>query len=93
VLTSSDASVFTEVADPYFRADYLTGKQSNVAAGFSIFLALTGNGSINFDNDGALDVEKGDAILIPYSAGSWELSGASGVVCRPPLVKDAARAI
>ena len=93
LFTSSDASVFTDVADPYFRADYLTGKQSKVAAGFSIFLALTGNGLINFDNDGSLDVEKGDAILIPYSAGNWELNGATGVVCRPPLAKDAARAI
>ena len=93
LFTSSDASVFTDVADPYFRADYLTGKQSKIAAGFSIFLALTGNGSINFENDGALDVEKGDAILIPYSAGNWELNGANGVVCRPPLAKDAVRAI
>ena len=93
LFTSSDASVFTDVADPYFRADYLTGKQSKIAAGFSIFLALTGNGSINFENDGALDVEKGDAILIPYSAGNWVLNGATGVVCRPPLAKDAARAI
>ncbi len=93
LFTSSDASVFTDVADPYFRADYLTGKSSKIAAGFSIFLALSGSGSIKFENGSTIDVAKGDAILVPYSAGSWELSGAAGVVCRPPLAKDAARAI
>jgi mannose-6-phosphate isomerase len=93
LFTSSDASVFTDVADPYFRADYLTGNSSKVPAGFSIFLALTGSGSIKFEEGSNISVEKGDAILIPFSAGSWELTGAAGVVCRPPLAKDAARAI
>jgi mannose-6-phosphate isomerase len=93
LFTSTDASVFTDVADPYFRADYLTGKESQIAAGFSILLVLTGTGSIKFDNAQTLDLQKGDAILIPYSAGNWNLTGAAGVVCRPPLVKDAARAI
>lgn len=93
LFTASDASVFTDVADPYFRADFLTGNSSRVEAGFSILLVLTGTGSIKFDNDGTLDVQKGDAVLIPFSAGSWELNGASGVVCRPPLAKDAVRAI
>jgi mannose-6-phosphate isomerase len=93
LFTNKDASVFTDVADPYFRADYLTGNASKVGAGFGIFLALTGQGSIKFENDGTLEIEKGDAILIPYSAGSWELNGVQGVICRPPLAKDAARAI
>jgi len=71
----------------------LTGKSSKVPAGFAIFLPLTGSGSIKFEEGSSISVEKGDAILIPYSAGNWELSGASGVVCRPPLAKDASRAI
>ena len=93
LFTSSDASVFTDVADPYFRADYLTGNSSKVPAGFSIFLALSGSGSIKFEEGSNISVNKGDAVLIPYSAGSWELTGAAGVVCRPPLAKDSARAI
>ena len=93
LFTNSDASVFTDVADPYFRADYLTGKNSEVLAGFSIFLTLDGSGSIKFDNAPSMDITKGDAILIPFSAGNWSLNGASGVVCRPPLPKDATRAI
>ena len=65
LFTNSDASVFTDVADPYFRADYLTGKSSKVDAGFSIFLALSGSGNIKFDEGSNISVNKGDAILIP----------------------------
>jgi mannose-6-phosphate isomerase len=93
LFSNSDQSVFTAVADPYFRADYLAGNNSKVAAGFSIMLVLEGNGSIAFENNSPIDAVKGDAILIPHSAGSWTLSGASGVVCRPPLAKDAPLAI
>ena len=93
LFTKSDASVFTDVANPYFRADYLTGSGSKIAAGFSIFLTLDGSGKIAFENAPEISAEKGDAILIPHSAGSWTLNGASGVVCRPPLAKDAPLAI
>ena len=93
LFTNTDASVFTDVANPYFRADYLTGKSSAIPAGFSIFLTLDGNGRISFDNATAMEIEKGDAVLIPHSAGGWKLDGATGVVCRPPLAKDAGRAI
>jgi mannose-6-phosphate isomerase len=93
LFTNNDASVFTDVANPYFRADYLTGKASAIPAGFSIFLTLESSGSIKFDNAPAMEITKGDAILIPFNAGNWILNGASGVVCRPPLPKDAALAI
>ena len=93
LFSTSDQSVFTAVADPYFRADYLAGNSSKVAAGFSIMLVLEGSGAINFENSTPIDAIKGDAILIPHSAGNWTLTGASGVVCRPPLAKDAPLAI
>ena len=89
LFSGADQSVFTAVADPYFRADYLAGKASKIAAGFSIALILEGNGNITFENHSEISAAKGDAILIPHSAGSWILNGASGVVCRPPLAKDA----
>jgi mannose-6-phosphate isomerase len=93
LFTQTDASVFTDVANPYFRADYLTGKGSKIGAGFSIFLTLDGSGNIAFENALAMEIQKGDAILIPHSAGGWTLNGASGVVSRPPLAKDAPLAI
>lgn len=93
LFTQTDASVFTDVANPYFRADYLTGKGSKIGAGFSIFLTLDGSGNIAFENAPAMEIQKGDAILIPHSAGGWTLNGASGVVCRPPLAKDAPLAV
>ena len=93
LFTSSDSSVFTDVADPYFRADFLTGTGSKVEPGFSILLVLTGSGSIKFDSADSIEVQRGDAVLVPYSAGGWELNGANGVVCRPPLAKDAVRAV
>mgnify|MGYP000603148781 CR=1 FL=1 len=93
LFTQTDASVFTDVANPYFRADYLTGKESKIGAGFSIFLTLDGSGNIAFESAPAMEIQKGDAILIPHSAGGWTLNGASGVVCRPPHAKDAPLAI
>ena len=93
LFSTSDQSVFTAVADPYFRADYLAGNGSKIAAGFSIMLVLEGSGEINFENSAPIDASKGDAILIPHSAGDWTLTGASGVVCRPPLAKDAPLAL
>lgn len=88
-----DQVIFSNAANPYFRADYLAGKSSAIAAGFGIFLVLDGAGSISFANDAELSVTRGDAILIPYSNGDWTLNGASGVLCRPPLPEFASAAI
>lgn len=82
---STDSTVFTDVANPYFRADYLTGKNSRIDAGFSIILLLDGAGSIAFENGPGMEVSKGDAVVIPHSFGNWVLNGASGIVARPPL--------
>lgn len=90
---STDLKIFTGAADPYFRADYLAGFASSVEAGFSIFLVLDGIGDIVFENFAAMPVAKGDALVIPFTAGSWTLTGASGVVCRPPLSQFASLAI
>ena len=89
----SDLAIFSDSANPYFRADFLTGKHSAVEAGFGILLLLDGTGEISFSNSPAMDVTKGDAIVIPYSAGDWHLNGASGVVCRPPKAQFASLAI
>ena len=89
----SDLAIFSEAANPYFRADYLTGLSSKLPAGFGILLILEGSGSLAFQDAPAIAVEKGDAIVIPYSSGKWELNGASGILSRPPLPAFAALAI
>ncbi len=85
----SDRSVFTDVASPYFRADYISGSASLTPAGFGIFLALGGSGEIHFANAPTLAVSKGDAIVIPFSAGAATFRGISGVLSRPPLASYA----
>ena len=76
--------IFNSIANPFFRADYLTQGHAKVESGFGIFLALSGEGLINFDNDQELEIKQGDAVVIPYSAGGFTLSNCSGVLSRPP---------
>ena len=90
---SSTTSIFTGAADPYFRADYLGSGAPLVSAGFGIFLALEGSGTITFESAPEITVDKGDAVLIPFSAGSWKISGAQGILSRPPLSTNASLAI
>ena len=85
--------VFTDAANPYFRADFLAGTEGKIPAGFGIFLTLSGSGSMEFESAPQLEVAKGDAIVIPFAAGSWSIHSASGVICRPPLPTDAKRAV
>ena len=90
---SKNTSIFTGAADPYFRADYLGESSPRIDAGFGIFLTLQGLGAIAFDNVSEMVISKGDAILIPASAGSWRISGAQGILARPPLTQFAAQAL
>jgi mannose-6-phosphate isomerase len=80
--------IFTAAARPYFRADYLSGFDSDVPAGFAVLLILGGSGEIDFEQVPPFSVARGDAIVIPHAAGSWNLSGAQGIVGRPPLPKN-----
>jgi mannose-6-phosphate isomerase len=93
IFGSQDLSIFTHSASPYFRADFLTGRESKVDAGFAILLLLEGGGTIVFENDSTLDVVRGEAIVVPFSSGAWILHGAQGILCRPPLPKFASLAV
>jgi mannose-6-phosphate isomerase len=88
-----DRPVFTQSANPYFRADFLSGTGGFIPASFGIFLTLSGEGSIDFASAPQLEITKGDAIVIPFAAGEWRVRGATGVICRPPLPDDAKRAV
>ncbi|MEY2990161.1 MAG: hypothetical protein RLZZ163_1077 [Actinomycetota bacterium] len=78
-------SALPSAADPYFRLHRLTGSSGEtVDAGFSIVLVTAGRGVLTFGDHGQ-EVTRGDAVVIPYAAGSWRLEGgAVAMVCRPP---------
>ena len=63
----------------------MTGDSSSIDAGFGILLVLEGTGEIQFENAATIAVKRGDAVLIPCSAGASRLIGARGVLSRPPL--------
>ena len=77
-------AIFNSIANPFFRADYLTTGHGKVEPGFGIFLSLAGDGKMKFENDQTLDVKQGDAVVTPYSAGGFTLSDCSGILSRPP---------
>jgi len=75
--------IFRAVANPFFRADYLTGDDKRIEAGFGIFLCLSGEGELVFANSENLSVRSGDAIVIPFTAGSFTISNCVGILSRP----------
>lgn len=77
-------AIFHSIADQFFRADYLPGNGERIEAGFGILLCLSGEGVLAAENSGPLTVSEGDAVVIPHCAGSFQLSGCAGILCRPP---------
>jgi mannose-6-phosphate isomerase len=77
--------IFNSIADDFFRADYLSGDNAVVDAGFGILLILEGIGKLEFSDSNTLQVEAGDAVVIANAAGSFTLRGATGIISRPPL--------
>jgi mannose-6-phosphate isomerase len=70
-------------ADPYFRAERVSGG-SSLDAGFSILVGLEGSGTLTTDG-GEVPFARGTAVLVPYAAGAGEVSGdVAGLRCRPP---------
>jgi len=70
-------------ADPYFRADRLSGG-APLDAGFAILIGLAGSGKLATEG-GELAVGRGSAVLIPHGAGAGELRGdVTAILCCPP---------
>lgn len=73
-------------ADPYFRLHRLApgAGDASVDAGFAIVLATDGRGVLSVGDSG-WEIARGDALVIPFAAGPWSLSGdVVAMVCRPP---------
>lgn len=79
-------SVLPLKSDGYFRAHLAPGV-GDFPAGFAVALVLDGTGSIAFANTPEMAITKGDAIVIPHSAGAYSFTGANAIICRPPLAE------
>ena len=77
-------SVFRAVEDEFFRCDFIPSQLTPLQRGFSVLLVLDGAGELTFGNAIPMSANRGDAILIPHSAGDWQASGIQGLLARPP---------
>jgi mannose-6-phosphate isomerase len=73
-------------SDGYFRAHLAPGS-GDLPAGFAIVLVLDGSGEISFASAPTMAIAKGDAVVIPFAAGAYSLTGANAIICRPPLAE------
>jgi mannose-6-phosphate isomerase len=82
-------SLLPPEADSYFRAERLRPDPAvSLEPSFSILLVLDGQGRLETE-DGALDLARGETVLVPYAAGAGELSGSVDIVrALPPLVRE-----
>jgi mannose-6-phosphate isomerase len=81
------ASLLPEAADPFFRAHRVRSADVSppVDAGFAIALVTAGAGTLVTEAQERLQLRRGDAAVIPWSAGKWQLDGPiEAMVCRPP---------
>jgi len=91
-LTGGDPrSLLAGRADGYFRAELLP-REGEVGPGFAVVLVLDGSGEVRTERGGSLAVERGAALVVPWSAGRWDAPGVELVACRPPLPALAAAA-
>lgn len=82
-VSSAEAGVtqlLTPEADHFFSVDrILTTDLAELPAGFSVLLITDGHGLVSSPS-GALPVARGQAMVVPYSAGPVELSGTMSVL-------------
>ena len=79
-------SVLPIKADGYFRAHLAPGV-GDFESGFAIGLVLDGTGEIIFANAPTMQINKGDALVIPHAAGAYSVTGANVINCRPPIAE------
>jgi mannose-6-phosphate isomerase len=75
--------VLPEEAAPFFRMELLTSGV-DVPAGFAIAVVLSGTGALTGSRSRALDVRRGQTLVVPAGSGDWHVDGdARLLVCRP----------
>jgi mannose-6-phosphate isomerase len=84
VLHGERVNLLPAAADPYFRADRVRAGD-RMPPGFAVARATGGAGELRTGSGDRLDLKRGDAAVIPYFAGGWQLDGTVDVIaCRPP---------
>lgn len=92
-LSSNEADqLFTRAADGYFHADLVYEGSGSMPASFSVVLVLEGEGVLQTENSGSIAISRGDALVIPFASGRYEIVGARAISCRPPKPSVAATA-
>jgi mannose-6-phosphate isomerase len=79
--TAEVVPLFSEQADPFFRADRLqVSGPLTLDASFSVLVVLDGEGKL-----GDLPVRRGSTVVVPHGAGQEVLNGELVAIrCRPP---------
>src|SRR5262249_58330358 len=72
-------------AAPFFGAEWLRpGPAVELEPAFAILVAVSGSGRLATDS-AALELARGDTVLVPYEAGAGELTGdLEAIRCLPP---------
>lgn len=76
--------VLPEIADPFFRAEVLGAGSEASDAGFSVLVAIGGDGELAWQT-GSQKVRAGQTLLYPFDAGAMTVTGDLRLLrCRPP---------
>jgi mannose-6-phosphate isomerase len=77
-------------AEAYFRAELLAPAPAcTLDPAFSILVVVHGRGTLETERGRALDVARGETVLVPFAAGAVELRGdVEAIRCLPPPVRE-----
>jgi mannose-6-phosphate isomerase len=83
-------SLLPRDANAFFRAERLQPRPAvSLEPAFTILVVVDGDGQLQTENGGALRLSRGETALVPYNAGSGELTGAVDAIrCLPPRAED-----
>jgi mannose-6-phosphate isomerase len=82
----SVARLLPEDADPFFRAERIApAPEAELEPGFRILVVLEGEGTLEAEDGGPLELDRGETVLVPHGAGASRVSGDVVLIaCRPP---------
>lgn len=74
-----------EQADPFFRAEQISGRPAKrLDPQFAVLIVTNGTGNLE-SAEGTLRIQRGNTILVPYSAGETTVTGDVSLIrCMPP---------